>query len=319
MARIIQRHDEWETKLAPRLILGLWHPIFIRPALVHLPRLRRYHIGISPSLARQYFWNVCEGFSISFSMLIGPEGQQFIRDVREAGKEVCVWTVNDLNEMRTAMSWGVKAVLTDKVATFVKLREEVSSARESAADPRLRLTRPNSQSPASQDGTSPGQAGNTTRQHMYAPAFSFVHIFAHAARSLCHRSPLRLSLPCPFPRHWNPKLQLWFQRTQLDLLRTICYQPGPLEMPDLKNIDIEANNVLSPKVTDDGADDVANVSTGGLVDGTSDNPAHRAAEADVDSTDTVAPLDEKPPMSDDEAIDGPVVAPFAAPLIAATA
>lgn len=126
MARIIQSHDDWETKLAPRLILGLWHPIFIRPALLHLPRLRRYHIGISPMLARQYFWDACEGFSIAFAMLIGPEGQQFIRDVREAGKEVCVWTVNDPNEMRMAMSWGVKAVLTDKVAKFVELREEVS-------------------------------------------------------------------------------------------------------------------------------------------------------------------------------------------------
>jgi glycerophosphoryl diester phosphodiesterase len=131
MARIIQSHPGWETKLAPRLILGLWHPIFIRPAYEHLPLLRRYHIGISPRLARQYFWEACEGFSIAFAMLIGPEGQQFIRDVREAGKEVCVWTVNDPSEMRAAMAWGVKAVLTDKVGAFVKLRDEVSLNVES--------------------------------------------------------------------------------------------------------------------------------------------------------------------------------------------
>lgn len=127
MARIISSYKDWETLLAPRLILGLWHPVFIRPALTHLPRLRRYHIGISPKLARQYFWDACEGFSMRFAMLVGYEGQNFIRDCREAGKEVCVWTVNDPSEMKTAMSWGVKAVLTDKVAEFVKLREEVSN------------------------------------------------------------------------------------------------------------------------------------------------------------------------------------------------
>lgn len=112
--------------LAPRLILGLWHPVFIRPALTHLPRLRRYHIGVSTKLARQYFWDACEGFSMRFAMLVGYEGQKFIRDCREAGKEVCVWTVNDPSEQKTAISWGVQAVLTDKVAAFVKLRAEVS-------------------------------------------------------------------------------------------------------------------------------------------------------------------------------------------------
>ncbi|TXT10871.1 hypothetical protein VHUM_02376 [Vanrija humicola] len=118
-------HDEWETLLAPRLILGLWHPVFIRPALAHLPLLRRYHIGLSPSLARTYFWDSCEGFSLNFAMLVGAEGQQFIADARAAGKEICVWTVNDPNEMRTAIGWGIKAVLTDKVAGFMKLKNEI--------------------------------------------------------------------------------------------------------------------------------------------------------------------------------------------------
>lgn len=126
MRRIISSYDGWETELAPRLILGLWHPAFIRPALSYLPRLRRYHIGVSTKLARQYFWEACEGFSMRFAMLVGEEGQKFVRDCRAAGKEVCVWTVNDPSEMKTAITWGVHAVLTDKVAAFVKLRAEVS-------------------------------------------------------------------------------------------------------------------------------------------------------------------------------------------------
>ena len=59
---------------------------------------------------------------------MGQEGQAFLRQCREAGKEVCVWTLNDPEEMRTAMTWGVKAILTDKVAVMTSLRSEVSGA-----------------------------------------------------------------------------------------------------------------------------------------------------------------------------------------------
>lgn len=166
-------HENWETVLAPRLILGLWHPIFIRPAFKYLPKLRRYHIGISPSLARKYFWDACEGFSIAFAMLIGSDGQAFIRDCRAAGKEVCVWTVNDPNEMRTAIGWGVKAVLTDKVAAFVSLKREVSYGTYSGANSARSLpTSPSLPSRACRATSSRGLTGSTTRPPMYAQASS---------------------------------------------------------------------------------------------------------------------------------------------------
>lgn len=57
---------------------------------------------------------------------MGSEGQAFLKECREKGKEVTVWTVNDETEMRVAMSWGVKAVLTDRVGAFVNLRKKVS-------------------------------------------------------------------------------------------------------------------------------------------------------------------------------------------------
>ncbi|RSH78200.1 uncharacterized protein EHS24_002661 [Apiotrichum porosum] len=180
MARIIASHENWETVLAPRLILGLWHPIFIRPAFKYLPKLRRYHIGISPSLARKYFWDACEGFSIAFAMLIGSDGQAFIRDCRAAGKEVCVWTVNDPNEMRTAIGWGVKAVLTDKVAAFVSLKREILADESKLAIP--------------------GLSG---------------YLFPWS--------------------NWKyySATHLWLERTQLDVLRTLCFQPGPLVTSDI--------------------------------------------------------------------------------------
>lgn len=56
---------------------------------------------------------------------MGSEGQAFLKKCREAGKEICLWTVNDPGEMRVAMSWGVKAILTDRVGAFTSLRKEV--------------------------------------------------------------------------------------------------------------------------------------------------------------------------------------------------
>jgi hypothetical protein len=108
------------------LILGLWHPLFLAAAYEHLPLLRRYHIGFNVDIARKYFWDSCEGFSMCFPLLVGNEGQTFLEDCRKAGKEICVWTVNEPEEMKVAMGWGVKAVLTDKVGAFVSLKKEVS-------------------------------------------------------------------------------------------------------------------------------------------------------------------------------------------------
>ena len=55
------------------------------------------------------------------------EGQAFLRECKEAGKAVAVWTVNDREEMIVSAGWGVDAVLTDKVSDFVSVRQEVGA------------------------------------------------------------------------------------------------------------------------------------------------------------------------------------------------
>lgn len=62
---------------------------------------------------------------MAFPLLMTADGQAFLRECRAAGKEVCVWTVNDPSEMKVGLSWGIKAILTDKVGAFVRLRKEV--------------------------------------------------------------------------------------------------------------------------------------------------------------------------------------------------
>ena len=76
-----------------RAVLGLWHPKYVEPAQRLLPHLRRAHIGMSPALARKYFWDACCTFSMSFASMVNAEGAQFREECKKAGKEITVWCV----------------------------------------------------------------------------------------------------------------------------------------------------------------------------------------------------------------------------------
>jgi phosphatidylglycerol phospholipase C len=73
----ISAQENWETTLAPRTVLGLWHPTFIIPAKTHLPYLTLSHIGVSLEIAREYFWDSCDVFSMLFVSLASIEGERF--------------------------------------------------------------------------------------------------------------------------------------------------------------------------------------------------------------------------------------------------
>ncbi|KAL7417297.1 PLC-like phosphodiesterase [Mrakia frigida] len=127
MAIQIRKFPNWETELAPRLILGLWHPAFIIPAQTLLPGLTIHNITPSLSLAQSHFFPHVSGFSVAFPLLVSPAGQEFLKKCRKAGKEVGVWTVNDEAEMCMSARWGVDWVLTDRPVVWRKLREELST------------------------------------------------------------------------------------------------------------------------------------------------------------------------------------------------
>jgi phosphatidylglycerol phospholipase C len=76
MNKIITSYPEWETKLTPRIILGLWHPRFIKAAKTHVPYFKRSHIGFAPDIARKYFWNECDAFSMWFPGLATADGEK---------------------------------------------------------------------------------------------------------------------------------------------------------------------------------------------------------------------------------------------------
>ncbi|GHJ83744.1 hypothetical protein NliqN6_0146 [Naganishia liquefaciens] len=124
MAKIIASYPDADQNLTPRIILGLWHPLFLLPAARHLPTCKRYHIGISFPLARRFFWRACDGFSMAFPMLMSAEGQRFLEECKREGKRVCAWTVNGREEMVWCKRMGVEAIITDRVAFCVGVREE---------------------------------------------------------------------------------------------------------------------------------------------------------------------------------------------------
>jgi phosphatidylglycerol phospholipase C len=78
MHKTISAYPAWEELLAPRILLGLWHPSFLAPAKEQLPYCRRSYIGNCPAIARKYFWDDCEVFSIAFAALTSADGQRSV-------------------------------------------------------------------------------------------------------------------------------------------------------------------------------------------------------------------------------------------------
>ncbi|ORY90748.1 PLC-like phosphodiesterase [Leucosporidium creatinivorum] len=126
MHEIVSSYPDFKTVLAPRLVLGLWHPKYVEPATRLIPYIRLTHIGMSPALARKYFWDACGAFSMNFSCLVGADGESFRKECKAANKDLYVWTVNKRAEMIEATKWGAKAILTDRTAEFLKLREQMN-------------------------------------------------------------------------------------------------------------------------------------------------------------------------------------------------
>ncbi|PRP80310.1 aqualysin 1 [Planoprotostelium fungivorum] len=112
--------------LGGRIVLGLWHPKFIRAAKKHLYYTRLSHIGFSVRFARRWFWDDCESFSIHFAALITSGGKEFMDDCRSAGKKMMSWTVNTRQEMITSTKWRLQAVMTDDYKNLARLQHDVS-------------------------------------------------------------------------------------------------------------------------------------------------------------------------------------------------
>jgi len=123
MDKILSSSKE-KDKLGRRIVLGLWHPLFIDPAKRILPYTRISHIGFSTNYARKWFWRDCESFSVHIAALLTHGGQRFVDDCHKEGKELIVWTCNSREEMLAATRWNARAVMTDQNRKLLRLQEE---------------------------------------------------------------------------------------------------------------------------------------------------------------------------------------------------
>lgn len=137
--RLISSHTDWETLLAPRLILGLWHPRFIPFAREILPRCRRSYLGISVTDARTYFWDNVDTISLMFASLVSNGGRAFVDKAHAAGKRVMVWTVNEPDAMLEAISWGLDVIMTDKTYLLIDLKKSLEADYDKVMSQRVQI------------------------------------------------------------------------------------------------------------------------------------------------------------------------------------
>ncbi|EIW61594.1 PLC-like phosphodiesterase [Trametes versicolor FP-101664 SS1] len=139
MHKIISAQPDWETTLAPRILLGLWHPSFLPHAKAQLPYCRRSYIGSDIAVARKFFWDSCDVFSIKFSTLGMADGAKFRKDCKQAGKRVMAWTVNEPEHMVEAVRWGIDVIITDTTKTWLDLRSALEVDYDKIAAQHSRL------------------------------------------------------------------------------------------------------------------------------------------------------------------------------------
>jgi len=135
MHQALSAFPSWQTNLVPRILLGLWHPSFLQAAMEHVPYLKRSHIGMSPYIAREFFWDGVDAFSMNFGSLCTQEGVRFRKECKAAGRKLMVWTVNSPDQMMECVRWEADAIITDDTKTWLELRNALTEDYKKASAP----------------------------------------------------------------------------------------------------------------------------------------------------------------------------------------
>ncbi|KAF7304827.1 GP-PDE domain-containing protein [Mycena kentingensis (nom. inval.)] len=122
MHTAISAFPEWETALAPRILLGLWHPKDLGPAKSILPYCKRCSISFSLWITRTYMWDDVECISLWQNALVSREGQKLLREAKATGKKVLAYTVNEPAHMIEMVRYGVDGIITDYPNRYLALR-----------------------------------------------------------------------------------------------------------------------------------------------------------------------------------------------------
>jgi glycerophosphoryl diester phosphodiesterase len=104
-----------------RIVLGIWAAKFLPLCMHHLPGFPISHIGLSTCYARQFLKVPNVSFNMLQKVLFGPIGANFIKDVKDAGRQIFIWTVNSDNMMRWGIQKEVDGVITDDPKRFKEI------------------------------------------------------------------------------------------------------------------------------------------------------------------------------------------------------
>ncbi|KAI1362678.1 PLC-like phosphodiesterase [Xylaria arbuscula] len=104
----------WSTRVTP----CCWSATYIKLSMKYLPDYPITHVGFSITYARCLTHIPNISFSMLRHALASPCGGRFIREMKQKGIPVHVWTVNEENWMEWSIERGLSGVITDEVALF---------------------------------------------------------------------------------------------------------------------------------------------------------------------------------------------------------
>jgi glycerophosphoryl diester phosphodiesterase len=107
-----------------RVVLGIWAAKFLPLCTNYLPRFPTTYIGFSTCYARKFLAVPNVSFTMLQKVLLGPVGTRFIRDVKDAGRQLFVWTVNEKNLMKWSIQKEVDGVITDDTNKFREICDD---------------------------------------------------------------------------------------------------------------------------------------------------------------------------------------------------
>ncbi|PGG97784.1 hypothetical protein AJ79_09082 [Helicocarpus griseus UAMH5409] len=107
-----------------RIILGCWAAKYLSLCHKYLPSFPVALISYSLLYARQFLGIPNISFNIKQKALMGPGGTQFLAEVKDAQRQIFVWTINEESFMRWSTRNEVDGVITDDPELFQGVCDE---------------------------------------------------------------------------------------------------------------------------------------------------------------------------------------------------
>jgi len=137
IARTIREAPSDSASWRERILLGCWAVEYVPLCEKYLPGFPITHIGSDISYARQFLMVPNVSFAILQKVLIGPSGDRFLHNVRAAGRDMFVWTINEPSMMRWSINKRVNGVITDDPVEFFRVCEEYDSRQDGRVDSQI--------------------------------------------------------------------------------------------------------------------------------------------------------------------------------------